>query len=216
MSLTLFLLLISIGFIALFTTLLTLKRIRNLVYFALVALLILFDFAVLSLDKIYFLHKAQDDAYLEKLNEKESAINQQLVLYRELTSIQLDMALSVMTENTINDSEAAIRQKLTIRDKLVNQMRVLQFDDGKIQHVQEQINLAVHRYLMEQLNQAGIQALGHRTYGEFVRSRPRQEWTDSLFIQELEAFLKKHALLSDELKQRLHLIKVFDSSGVLL
>ncbi len=216
MSLTLFLLLISIGFIALFTTLLKLKRIRNLVYFALVALLILFDFAVLSLDKIYFLHNAQDDAFIEKLAEKERAINEQLVLYRELTSIQLDMALAVMTDNAVNDSEAEIRQKIATRDKLVNQMQLLEFDEAKIQHVQEQINLAVHRYLMEQLNQTVIKALGHRTYGEFVRSRPRHEWTDTLFVKELEEFLKKHSLQNEEIKQRLQLLKVFDSSGVLL
>ena len=78
MNLTLFLLLISIGFISLFTVLLTLKRIRNLVYFSLTALLVLFDFAVLSLDKIYFLHKEQDDKFVEAIAEKERAMDEKL------------------------------------------------------------------------------------------------------------------------------------------
>lgn len=216
MSLTLFLLLISVGFIALFTALLTLKRIRNLVYFALTALLILFNFAALSLDKIYFLHKEQDDLFLESMTQKENAMNEQLVLYKELTNIQLDMTLSALTQNITNDSEAAIRQKITWRDQLVSQMEVLQYDVARIQHVREQINHGIHRYLMEQLNQTVIQTLGHRTYGEFVRTRPRHEWTDTLFVTELETFLEKDALLNDEIKQRLHVLKVFDQSGVLL
>lgn len=216
MSLTLFLLLISVGFITLFTALLTLKRIRNLVYFALTALLILFNFAALSLDKIYFLHKEQDDLFLESMAQKENAMNEQLVLYKELTNIQLDMTLSALTQNITSDSEAAIRQKIIWRDQLVSQMEVLQYDAARIQHVREQINHGIHRYLMEQLNQTVIQTLGHRTYGEFVRTRPRHEWTDSLFVSELETFLEKDALLNDEIKQRLHVLKVFDQSGVLL
>lgn len=216
MSLTLFLLLISVGLIALFTALLTLKRIRNLVYFSLTALLILFDFAVLSLDKIYFLHKEQDDLFVENIASKEATMNQQLVLYKELTNMQLDMTLAALTSNITQDSEAAIRQKLNWRDQLVSQMEVLGFDEVRIQRVQEHINHGVHRYLMEQLNQTVIENLGHRIYGEFVRSRPRHEWTDELFVTELEAFLEKDALLNDDIKQRIHVLEVFDQSGVLM
>ena len=144
--------------------------------------------------------------------QKENAMNEQLVLYKELTNIQLDMTLSALTQNITSDSEAAIRQKITWRDQLVSQMEVLQYDAARIQHVREQINHGIHRYLMEQLNQTVIQAL----LGLFVRPAPRHEWTDSLFVSELETFLEKDALLNDEIKQRLHVLKVFDQSGVLL
>ena len=216
MNLTLFLLLISIGFISLFTVLLTLKRIRNLVYFSLTALLVLFDFAVLSLDKIYFLHKEQDDKFVEAIAEKERAMDEKLGLFKELTDVQLDLVLASITQSSASESEAAIRQKIKWRDQLVSQLTILEYEDTRIEFVQSQINHAVHRYLMEQLNQSVIEHLGHRTYGEFVRTRPRHEWTDPLFISELEAFLEKDALMNDSIKQRLHVLKVFDQSGVLL
>lgn len=216
MNLTLFLLLISIGFITLFTVLLSLKRIRNLVYFSLTALLVLFDFAVLSLDKIYFLHKEQDDQFVEAIAEKEQAIEVKMGLLKELTDIQLDLVLASITQSSVNESEAAIRQKIKWRDQLVSKLTALDYEHERIQLVEEQINLAVHRYLMEQLNQTVIEHLGHRIYGEFVRTRPRHEWTDSLFIKELESFLDKDALMNDSIKQRLHVLKVFDQSGLLL
>ena len=69
---------------------------------------------------------------------------------------------------------------------------------------------------MEQLNKQLIQGLGHRIYGEFVRSRPREQWTDELFVKELVSYLEKQKLKKPEIDFAIKRIQHFDQSKALL
>ena len=209
MAITIFILLFSIGLLALLTVLLHTKKLPPLVFAALIALLTIFDYALLSLDKIYYLHRDQDQAFQTQMEKHIAVIGQ-------LTQVQLDMALQLLAQNTTQDTEASVQQKLTWRDLLIAQLRLANFEQVQVDKVETLINKSVHVYLMEQLNKQLIQGLGHRIYSDFVRSRPRDEWTDELFVKDITTYLTKQKLMKEEIRFALDRIKHFDESGQLM
>ncbi|MEY8262631.1 MAG: hypothetical protein RPR98_00380 [Bermanella sp.] len=213
---TLLILLFSVGFLTLLTVLLQLKKIRELIFIALVAMLLVFDFALLSLDKIYWLHQQQDRQHEQVLLDHEAKMSQQVAMYRLLTKTQLDMTLQLVTHSTPQENEASIRQKLQWRDAMQRQLTAIDFDAAAIEQVKIKIDRLAHRYLMEDLNQQLRQSMGHRNYSEFVRSRPRQQWTDELFMKEVEAFLNKENLMQANIELALGRVRAFDRSGELM
>lgn len=216
MSITIFILLFSIGMMALLATLLKTEKITQLIFSAGIALLVVFDFSILSLDKIYFLHQEQDSIYLDKQQAYDKRIAQQLALYQQLTDIQLDMTLQLLAVNSKQETESSIIKKLEWRDELLSQMSALEFSDEQKNAVNSQINKAVSIFLMEQLNQKLRQSLGHRIYSEFVRSRPRHEWTDELFVKEIEEYLNKQDIMKKDVAFLLAQVNEFNTSGVLM
>ena len=216
MSMTIFILLFSVGFLALLGVLLQQKKIRDVVFATLVALLVVFDFALLSLDKIYLLHQEQDSQYEQTLLDYDSQIAQQVAMYQQLTQIQLDMTLQMLAQSNPLENEASIQQKLKWRDDIQQQLTGINFDATAIEQVKIKIDQLAHQYLMENLNQQLRQSIGHRNYSEFVRSRPRNQWTDELFVKEVEAFLNKGKLMKPDIKFALTRVREFDQSGVLM
>ena len=65
-------------------------------------------------------------------------------------------------------------------------------------------------------NKEMIQSLGHRIYSEFVRSKPRDQWTDELFVSELIKFLNKQKIMKEDIKFAIDRVKEFKSSGILM
>ena len=216
MSMTIFILLFSVGFLALLGVLLQQKKIRDVVFATLVALLVVFDFALLSLDKIYLLHQEQDSQYEQTLLNYDKQIAQQVAMYQQLTQIQLDMTLQMLAQSNPLENEASIQQKLKWRDDIQQQLTGINFDATAIEQVKIKIDQLAHQYLMENLNQQLRQSIGHRNYSEFVRSRPRSQWTDELFVKEVEAFLNKGKLMEPDIKFALTRVREFDQSGVLM
>ena len=216
MGITIFILLFSIGIMALLAVLVKTERIQQHIFAAGIALLVVFDFSLLSLDKIYFLHQAQDDIYLEKQQAYDEGIAKQLTLYQQLTSIQLESTLQILAQNPKQTSEKDILKKIKWRDELLLQMDALSFDEEQMLNVSKTINSSVSAFLMEQLNQEVRQSLGHRIYSEFVRSRPRHEWTDDLFVSDLTAYINKQDLMNDSINLALTRLKEFKVSGVLI
>ncbi len=216
MSMTIFILLFSVGFLALLGVLLQQKKIRDVVFATLVALLVVFDFALLSLDKIYLLHQEQDSQYEQTLLDYDNQIAQQVAMYQQLTQIQLDMTLQMLAQSNPLENEASIQQKLKWRDDIQQQLTGINFDATAIEQVKIKIDQLAHQYLMENLNQQLRQSIGHRNYSEFVRSRPRSQWTDELFVKEVEAFLNKGKLMEPDIKFALTRVREFDQSGVLM
>jgi hypothetical protein len=216
MGITIFVLLFSIGTMALLAVLLKTEKIEPRIFAASMALLVIFDFSLLSLDKIYFLHQAQDNIYLEKQQAYDKSMADQLVLYKQLTSIQLQATLQVLAQNSKQTNEKDIAQKVIWRDQLLLQMNALNFDEDKVRDVSQTINNSVTTYLMERLNKEARQSLGHRIYSDFVRTRPRHEWTDNLFISELTTYLNKQNLMNESIELVLARLNEFKSSGVLL
>lgn len=216
MKMTLFILLFSTGFMALLAALLHFKKISSLVFAALLSLLVIFDFSLLSLDKIYFLHQEQDELFTGKLVAYDKSISDQADTFEHITKIQLEMTLQLLAQNSAQDNEQTIQQKLKWRDQIALQLQAINFDSQASQNVSSQVNAMVHQYLMEQLNQQLRQSIGHRSYSEFVRSRPRSEWTDDLFIDEITVFLKKENLMDEALSYAILRIKEFDQSETLM
>jgi len=216
MSMTIFILLFSVGFLALITLLLQQKKIRESIFTALVALLVVFDFSLLSLDKIYLLHQEQDSQYEQTLLDYDNQIAQQVAMYQRLTQIQLDMTLQILAQSNPQENEASIRQKLKWRDDIQQQLTGINFDAAAIEQVKVKIDQLAHQYLMENLNQQLRQSIGHRNYSEFVRSRPRDQWTDDLFVKEVEAFLNKEKLMVPKVKFALSRVREFAQSGDLI
>ncbi len=216
MGITLFVLLFSVGLVALLAVLLKTEKIQTPIFAAGIALLVVFDFALLSLDKIYFLHQEQDQLYLDKQRDYDENIQKQLALYQQLTDIQLQATLQALALNNKQQTEDGVVQKVKWRNQLLEQMTALSFSDEKITHVSQQINASVTAFLMESLNKEVRQSLGHRIYSEFVRSRPRHEWTDELFVGELEAYLNKQNLMNESIKWAFTRLKEFKVSGVLI
>jgi len=216
MSMTIFILLFSVGFLALITLLLQQKKIRESIFAALVALLVVFDFSLLSLDKIYLLHQEQDSQYEQTLLGYDNQITQQVAMYQRLTQIQLDMTLQILAQSNPQENEASIRQKLKWRDDIQQQLTSINFDANAIEQVKVKIDQLAHQYLMENLNQQLRQSIGHRNYSEFVRSRPRDQWTDDLFVKEVEAFLNKEKLMVPKVKFALTRVREFAQSGDLI
>ena len=126
------------------------------------------------------------------------------------------MSLQLLAQNSPQDNEKTIQQKLKWRDQIVVQLQAIVFDEEAIQNVTRQVNAMVHKYLMEQLNQQVRQSIGHRSYSEFVRRRPRHEWTDEIFIQEMKIFLDKENLMNETLLHAMLRIEEFDQSGTLI
>lgn len=213
---TVFILLFSVGYIALISSLLHVKKIPPLVFGALMALLVIFDFSLLSLDKVYALHKEQDDFYVEQLRAYDQSISQQQATFKKLTEIQLGITLKALSLNSKQENETSIQDKIKWRDLLASDLAVIGYEESKVQEIQSQINQSVHKYLMEQLNNQMISTLGHRIYSEFVRSKPRDQWTDELFVYELEIFLTKQKIMKPNLKFAITRVKEFKSSGLLL
>ncbi|MFT7110094.1 MAG: hypothetical protein ACI843_001762 [Psychrobacter glaciei] len=216
MGITLFVLLFSIGMMVLLATLLKIEKIQAPIFAAGVALLVVFDFSLLSLDKIYFLHQEQDQTFLDNQQAYDERISAQLELYKNLTNIQLGIALQALSQNTKQQTEEDIQQKLVWRDQLLLQMNTLGFEESNMLDVNEKINSSVLKYLMESLNKQVRQTLGHRIYSEFVRTRPRSEWTDELFVKELSLYLNKQQLMDKKTEYNLKRLNEFKTSGVLI
>lgn len=215
MSIHLLLLILNLSLVAVFTTLLVLKRLRSVVYFALVALLVVFDFAALGYSQIYLLHKTEEDAYLKQLNDMQQTIDQRMTFYKSLSEIQLQLTLAAMAKSQ-DDNEQSVRQKIVWRDQITSRMQQTGFSDSLIQQVNNDINGSVHRYLMENLSNTTLEHIGHRSFSEFVRRKPRDEWTDSSFIAELDVYLKDNHLSDETLAFQLKRLRVFDENGVLI
>ena len=209
MAITIFILLFSVGFLALLTVLLHIKKIPPLVFAALIALLTIFDYALLSLDKIYYLHRDQDQAFQTQMEKHIAVIGQ-------LTQVQLDMTLQLLSQNSTQENETSIQQKVVWRDLLLAQLNAANFESVQINKVERLMNQAVHVYLMERLNKQLVQDLGHRVYSDFVRSRARDEWTDELFVSDLIVFLTKQKIMTNEIQSTLDRLKHFDQTGELL
>jgi hypothetical protein len=213
---TVFILLFSLGLLALLGALLYQKSINELVFSVLLCVLVVFDFALLSLDKIYLLHQEQDALYEKKISDYDLEIAQQVDMYKQLTQVQLDMTLQMLAQSNPQENDASITQKLKWRDDMQRQLTGINFDAASIEKIKVKIDLLAHQYLMESLNQQLRQGIGHRNYSEFVRSRPRDQWTDELFIQEVEVFLNKDKLMSSSIESALMRIREFDKSGYLI
>jgi hypothetical protein len=215
MSINLFLIIFNLSLLAVFTSLLLLKRLRNLIYFALISLLVVFDFAALSYSQIYLLHKADEDAYVAKLKQVDGDIEQRMGFYKSLSEIQLQLTLAAIAEAK-NDTEQSVQQKINWRDQIIVRMQQVGFSDQQIKQVREDINASVHRYLMETLSNVTLEHIGHRNFSEFVRRKPRDEWTDASFVAELDVYLKQNNLSEEVLSFQLKRLRVFDESGVLI
>lgn len=213
---TIFLLLFSCGLVALLSVLLHLERIPALVFSGLLGLLMVFDFSILSLDKIYGLHREQDQYYLDKLQTYDAHMEKQIKAFEQLSNIQLDLSLEMLSQASKNENDASIMKKIAWRDALISNLKAANFPPDTINNAKQKIDFGIHQYLMEELNQVVIKKVGHRNYSEFVRSRSRQEWTDSLFIKELASFLKKEKLMHKDIEQSLIRVKEFDASGFLI
>ncbi|EAT12754.1 hypothetical protein HF888_13255 [Bermanella marisrubri] len=213
---TVFIILFSAGLTALFAVLLHIKKINAPVFGALMALLVVFALAILSLDKIYLLHSEEDAHYERRLALYDEQIANHVALYKKLTEIQLDTTLQLLAENTQQDTETSIQQKIEWRDSLIQQLNAIKFEAKQIEEVQNKINQGVHKFLMERLNKQMIESLGHRIYSDFVRSRPRHEWTDTLFINELETYLKSQSIDRPEILYAIKRIRAFSESGQLV
>jgi hypothetical protein len=216
MGITLFVLLFTIGMMVLLATLLKIEKIQPPIFAAGVALVVVFDFSLLSLDKIYFLHQEQDQTFLDNQQAYDERISAQLELYKNLTNIQLGIALQALSQNTRQQTEEDIRQKLVWRDQLLLQMNTLGFEESNMLEVNEKINSSIFKYLMESLNKQVRQTLGHRIYSEFVRTRSRSEWTDELFVKELSLYLNKQKLMDKKIEYNLKRLNEFKTSGVLI
>lgn len=216
MAITLFIFLFSIAFIALIGALKYVKKISTTVFACLLVGLMIFSFGLISLDKIHFLHQEQDHLFLEKLRIYDEAISHKVEVQKKLNQLQLDMALQLMAQNTGQETEDSIKQKLKWRDQLTQMYSDLNMGTDLIKQNQDRINQSVHAYLMEGLNKQLIQDLGHRAYSEYVRSRPRSEWTDELFVKELKVFLKKHSLEKPEIEAAIKRIEVFEKGSELM
>ena len=216
MSMTIFILLFSVGFLALFAVLLQYQKIREPIFAVFIALLLVFDFALLSLDKIYLLHQEQDRNFEQKLLDYDSQIAQQLAMVKRLTQIQLDVTLQVLAQSNPQENEASIRQKLQWRDDMQQQLTAMNFDAAAIEQVKLKIDQLAHQYLMENLNQQLRKSIGHRNYSEFVRTRPRDQWTDELFVKEVAVFLNKENLMVPKIEAALRRVREFDQSGSLI
>jgi hypothetical protein len=216
MGITIFVLLFSIGMMVLLAVLLKIEKIQGPIFAGCIALLVIFDFSLLSLDKIYFLHQEQDQNFLDNQKAYDKQIVIQLELYKNLTDIQLGIALQTLSQNTKQETEESIQQKLTWRDQLLLQMNTLNFEQSKMLEVNDKINNSVLKFLMERLNIQARQTLGHRTYSEFVRSRPRSEWTDELFVKELSFYLNKQKLMDKKTEYSLKRLTEFKTSGILI
>ncbi len=213
---TIFILLFSLGFLGLLGVLLHLKKIQGLIFSALLVLLVVFDFALLSLDKIYFLHQEQDALYEQKLVDYDTQIAQQVTMYKQLTQIQLDMTLQVLAQSSSLENEASIAQKIQWRDQMLTQLKTMKYDEAIMAQVKAKIDGVAHAYLMENLNQQLRKTIGHRNYSEFVRSRPRSEWTDNLFLKEAEALISKDKIMAANIKLAISRVREFDQSGYLI
>ena len=209
MAITIFVLLFSIGILALLTVLLHINKIPPLVFAAMITLLTVFDYALLSLDKIYYLHRDQDQAH-------QNQIDKQIAVISQLTHVQLDMTLQLLSQNSTQENEASILKKEQWRNLLLAQLNAANFDDVQIEKVEASINQSIHVYLMEQLNKQLIQGLGHRIYSDFVRTRPREQWTDELFVKELIQYLTKQKLMKPEINFAIKRIQHFDAKKELL
>lgn len=216
MAITLFIFLFSIAFLTLIGVMFHIKKIPTVVFASLLTALVVLDFALLSMDKIYYLHQEQDSLYSEKLRIYDEKIANQVEIQRSLSKMQLDMALQSLSVNSAQETEESIQQKVVWREKLLRAAQDLKFDETEITQISTSINASIHKYLMEALNKQVIQSLGHRVYSEFVRSRPRQEWTDELFVAELQVFLIKHKQESPELMLAIKRINEFKSTGLVL
>lgn len=209
MAITIFVLLFSMGILALLTVLLHINKIPPLVFAAVIALLTVFDYALLSLDKIYYLHRDQDQSH--QIN-----MDKQLAVIGQLTQVQLDMTLQLLSQNSSQENEKSILQKTQWRDLLLAQLGAANFDAIQVDKVERLINQSIHVYLMEQLNKQLIQGLGHRIYSDFVRSRTRDQWTDELFVKELIAYLNKQKLMKPEIEFAIKRIQQFEKTKELL
>jgi hypothetical protein len=216
MAITLFVFLFSIAFLTLIGVMFHIKKIPTVVFASLLTVLVVLDFALLSMDKIYYLHQEQDSLYSEKLRIYDEKIANQVEIQRSLSKMQLDMALQSLSVNSAQETEESIQQKVVWREKLLRAAQDLKFDEAEVTQISTSINASIHKYLMEALNKQVIQSLGHRVYSEFVRSRPRQEWTDELFVAELQVFLIKHKQESPELMLAIKRINEFKSTGLVL
>ena len=216
MAITLFIFLFSIAFLTLIGVMFHIKKIPTVVFASLLTALVVLDFALLSMDKIYYLHQEQDSLYSEKLRVYDQKIAHQVEVQRSLSKLQLDMALQSLSVNSAQETEESIQQKVVWREKLLRAAQDLQFEQPQVDQISTSINASIHKYLMEALNKQVIQSLGHRIYSEFVRSRPRQEWTDELFVAELQAFLIKHKQESPELMLAIKRINEFKTTGLVL
>jgi hypothetical protein len=213
---TVFILLFSVGYVALVSVLLHVKKIQPVIFAALMALLVIFDFALISLDKIYYLHKDQDDFYVEQMRAYDKSIADQQSAFKRLTDIQLGITLKALSLNSKQENESSIQEKIKWRDQLKADMAMIGYEPEQLQNIDQQINQSIHQYLMEQLNSQIITTLGHRIYSEFVRSKPRDQWTDDLFVYELEIFLTKQKIMKPNLEFAISRVKVFKASGELL
>lgn len=209
MAITIFVLLFSLGILALLTVLLHINKIPPLIFAAMIALLTVFDYALLSLDKIYYLHRDQDQAH-------QSQIEKQIAVISQLTQVQLDMTLQLLSQNSTQENETSIQQKIQWRNLLLAQLNAASFDDVQIHKVEASINQSIHVYLMEQLNKQLIQGLGHRIYSDFVRTRPREQWTDELFVKELITYLTKQKLMKPDIDFAIKRIQHFEEKKELL
>jgi hypothetical protein len=209
MAITIFVLLFSLGILALLTVLLHINKIPPLIFAAMIALLTVFDYALLSLDKIYYLHRDQDQAH-------QSQIEKQIAVISQLTQVQLDMTLQLLSQNSTQENETSIQQKIQWRNLLLAQLNAASFDDVQIHKVETSINQSIHVYLMEQLNKQLIQGLGHRIYSDFVRTRPREQWTDELFVKELITYLTKQKLMKPDIDFAIKRIQHFEEKKELL
>lgn len=216
MAITLFIFLFSIAFLTLIGVMFHIKKIPTVVFVSLLTALVVLDFGLLSMDKIYYLHQEQDSLYNEKLRTYDEKIANQVEIQRSLSKMQLDMALQSLSVNSAQDTEESIQQKVVWREKLLLAAQDLKFNESEVAQISTSINASIHKYLMEALNKQVIQSLGHRVYSEFVRSRPRQEWTDELFVAELQVFLIKHKQESPELMLAIKRINEFKSTGLVL
>lgn len=215
MSINLFLIIFNLSLLAVFTSLLLLKRLRSLIYFALISLLVVFDFAALSYSQIYLLHKTAEDAYLSKIKQQEADFEQRMSLYKSLSEIQLQLTLAAISEAK-NDTEQSVQQKINWRDQIISRMQQIGFADNQIKQVRDDINASVHRYLMETLSNVALEHIGHRNFSEFVRRKPRDEWTDASFVAELDVYLKQNNLSDEVLTFQLKRLRIFDESGALI
>ena len=209
MAITIFVLLFSLGILALLTVLLHINKIPPLIFAAMIALLTVFDYALLSLDKIYYLHRDQDQAH-------QSQIEKQIAVISQLTQVQLDMTLQLLSQNSTQENETSIQQKIQWRNLLLAQLNAASFDDVQIHKVETSINQSIHVYLMEQLNKQLIQGLGHRIYSDFVRTRPREQWTDELFVKELITYLTKQKMMKPDIDFAIKRIQHFEEKKELL
>ena len=151
------------------------------------------------------LFSARQDRYEQQQNDLDEKFSH----LRQMAEQHALISVSTLTDSRINDvgeAETAIQ----IREQLVEYLHVMESKGSFIQGIEEKINQSVHEFLFERFSRELIAGIGRAKYGQFINRRDRTEWTDQLFIQEIQPFLKESQLMNPVIEEFLLAVTYFE------